>query len=78
MTTIQNDELQAIIQRFEVLETDEIESAFIEYWKPFILSLESEEDRMTAFKIFYEWQTARLKTLSENIIQRSKPAIASP
>lgn len=77
MTIVQHAELQSIIQRFEVLKTEEIESAFSEYWKPFILSLESEEDRVMAFKIFYDWQIARMETLAKNISQPPPQAIAS-
>jgi len=62
MTISQHAQLQKIFQYFETLQSEEIEQAFLSHWKPFVLSLPTEEDRALAFKLFYEWQTAKMDT----------------
>ena len=63
MTTVQHAQLQGIFKHFEALQHHEIEGAFLTHWKPFVLSLPTEDDRVLAFKLFYEWQTANLNIM---------------
>lgn len=63
MTTIQHAQLQSIFKHFEALQHHEIEGAFLTHWKPFVLSLSTEDDRVLAFKLLYEWQTANLNIM---------------
>ncbi len=65
MTIVQHSQIQNIFKYFETLQSEEIEQAFLSHWKPFVLSLSSEEDRALAFKLFYEWQTDQTKTFLE-------------
>ena len=62
MTIVQHTQLQKIFQYFEALQPEQIEQAFLSHWKPFVLSLSTEDDRALAFKLFYEWQTAQADT----------------
>ena len=49
MNNLQNIEIQKIIQYLSTVKPEELENAFAERWKPFIESLEKEEDRVEAF-----------------------------
>ena len=77
MTIAQHAQLQNIIQYFETLRPEEIERAFLSHWKPFVLSLSTEEDRALAFKLFYDWQKDKMDTFL-NFLQEhpSQTAVA--
>lgn len=77
MTIAQHAQLQNIIQYFETLQPEEIEQAFLSHWKPFVLSLSTEEDRALAFKLFYAWQTDKTDTFLNFLQERpSQTAVA--
>ncbi|MFN0215858.1 MAG: hypothetical protein ACKVT2_16490 [Saprospiraceae bacterium] len=63
MTIVQHAQFQDILKYFETLQPEQIEQAFLSHWKPFVLSLSTEEDRALAFKLFYEWQMTQFDTL---------------
>ncbi|MBC7774787.1 MAG: hypothetical protein H7246_05050 [Phycisphaerae bacterium] len=77
MTITQHSQLQNIFKYFETLQPEQIEQAFLSHWKPFVLSLSTEDDRALAFKLFYEWQTAQADIFL-NFLQaeQSQPASA--
>jgi len=62
MTSAQHNELQHIIDYFNTLDLVQVEAAFTERWQPFVLSLSTEEARVEAFQLFYEWQIKQMKT----------------
>ncbi len=74
MSSAQHIELQAIINHFNTLQTEQIEAAFSERWQPFILSLETEDDRVEAFQTFYAWQTKQMKTLAQHLTSLPVPS----
>ena len=59
------------------IKSEEIETAFLSHWKPFVLSLSSEEDRALAFKLFYEWQTSQMDTFLEFLKVEQPRAVAA-
>lgn len=69
MNNLQNIEIQKIIQYLSTVKPEELENAFAERWKPFIESLEKEEDRVEAFQIFYEWQISQMDLLAKHVEQ---------
>jgi len=77
MTILQHSQLQNIFKYFETLKSEEIEQAFLSHWKPFLLSLSSEEDRALAFKLFYEWQTSQMDTFIEFLKVEQARAVAA-
>ncbi len=76
MTIAQHSELQNIFKYFETLKPEQVEHAFLSHWKPFVLSLSTEDDRALAFKLFYEWQTSSVDILL-NILQEEQPLPAA-
>ncbi len=67
MTSAQHNDLQDIINYFSALNSEQIEAAFIERWQPFILSLVTEDDKVEAFQLFYEWQIKQMKMLAQHL-----------
>ena len=76
MTIIQHSQLQDIFKYFETLQPEQIEHAFLSHWKPFVLSLPTEDDRALAFKLFYEWQIAHFDALID-FLQEGAPQVAT-
>lgn len=68
MTSAQHIELQSIFRHFSTLQVEQIESAFAEQWEPFVLSLSTEDDRVEAFQMLYEWQIKQTDLLAQNLI----------
>lgn len=68
MDSQQRQQLQALIERIGNSRLEELESVFEEYFKPFMLSLSSEEDRVEAFKIFYTWQLEEITMLKDHVM----------
>lgn len=68
MTSKQHQELQAIMERIGSSQLEELETVFEQYWKPFVLALSSEEDKVLAFKIFYKWQFEQTEILKNHVM----------
>lgn len=75
MTNSQKIEVQEILKYLSTLKPEELETAFEARWKPFIQSLDSEEDRVSAFQIFYEWQITQMNSLAKHISTIPLPGV---
>lgn len=55
------------------LRLEELEPAFEQRWKPFVQSLSTEEDRVLAFKVFYEWQISQMDDFAKHLASLPLP-----
>ncbi|HAD10929.1 MAG TPA: hypothetical protein DCF33_00675 [Saprospirales bacterium] len=76
MTITQHSELRQLLQKLESIPENEISQVFENLWVPYILSLETEDDKALAFKLLYEWQSERLDQLL-GVIQEFESKIAA-
>lgn len=76
MTITQHSELLQLLQKLESTPENEISLVFENLWAPYILSLETEDDKALAFKLLYEWQSERLDVLL-GVIQDFESKIAA-
>lgn len=68
MTQHNLEKLQSILEDLANTSPDVVEVFMLEQWRPFILSLAEEEDRVLAFQMLYEWHIKR----SEQLLQHLK------
>jgi hypothetical protein len=67
MTKTEHSKLQNILSHLATIQADDVELAIQEQWKPFVLSLSNEEDRVLAFQTLYEWQIDQLEQLLKQV-----------
>jgi hypothetical protein len=67
MTKTEYSKLQNILSHLATIQADDVELAIHEYWKPFVLSLSNEEDRVLAFQTLYKWQIDQLEQLLKQV-----------